>query len=147
MNHKCPTCGHTPTTKKRAAVDPIVDVDALSDIGLRAYRTKTAPYYDIHFFLSCDRVMSAELKASALELAATVDANGKFSGMTRSNFYKAYAELARRKRIEANAAHWIELLLTRKADAWRDAREADAFAIELSIEVQADLLLASVEAA
>src|SRR4051812_20287677 len=117
---KCPTCGHTPTTKRPKPAAAAVDVDNLPDAELRAYRTRTAPFCDVQFMIDNGRGLSVALLEDARELAATVDAAGRFvSGVTRASFYRQYYALSARRRIEREALYWRDVLIpSQKAAAW-----------------------------
>lgn len=116
---KCPTCGHTPTTKRQTPI-AVVDVDSLNDTDFRAHCTRVAPYADVQFMIANSRGLSLELLSDARALAATVDAAGRFvAGMTRASFYRQYYRLSARRREERDAIYWRRVIVpARTATAW-----------------------------
>lgn len=123
---KCPTCGHTPATKRPKPIET-VDVAGMNESALRAYLTRTTPFYDVQFMIDNGRGLSAELLADARALSATVDASGRFvAGMTRTVFYRQYYALSARRREERDAIHWRTVVIpAQKARAWANALSDD----------------------
>jgi hypothetical protein len=117
---KCPTCGHTPSTKrpKPNAID--IDLASASDADRRTYYARTAPFFDVQFMIDNGRGLSPALLSDARELAATVDASGHFApGVTRASFYRQYAALSARRREERDAIYWRTVVIpAQKARAW-----------------------------
>jgi hypothetical protein len=124
---KCILCGHTPTTKRQAQIDAAIDVYSLSDIELRKYRAKTAPFYDVQFMIDCGATMDVALMSDVLELASHVDAAGRFTGVTRTDFYRQYNQLQSRRRQERETVRHAAAMLARKAFEWAHARVVDEY--------------------
>lgn len=148
---KCPTCGHTPTTKRPKPI-AVVDVDSLSDADLRAYRTRTAPYADVQFMIAHGRGLSPELMTDARALADTVDSAGTFApGMTRTIFYRQYFALSARRRYEREIAYYRDVVIPAgKAAAWADAQDTahrvSGSAVSIGTSIHLHMMIRSVSA-
>lgn len=136
----CIHCGHTPSVKRQAPINASsVDVDTLSDVELRKYRAKTTPFYDVQFMLDCGASMAPTLRADVLELRTHVDANGRFSDITRTEFYRQYNALQSRRRQERETVRRAAVALERKARAWSHAERGYTTSIGTSIHLCAQL--------
>lgn len=125
------------TTKRKptARITPaLADISTLPEQERRAYYTRTAPHCDVQFMLTVGQ-MSAGLRADVEALASKVDASGRFTGITRSEFYRVYEALRARRRIEDDATDWTigscspfdpaARILEKKAEDWQAARAID----------------------
>jgi predicted DNA-binding protein (UPF0278 family) len=95
------------------------DTSQLSDTEVFAFYKRTAPYYDIQFFLQHAK-LSDELRAKLEALAATVTPTGKLVKITRADFYRRYSAIQGEWRRANNVAE-----LTARKAAEREQRQAE----------------------
>lgn len=100
MPEICPHCHQPikPAKPRKPALVHAVNVDAMTDAELYAYRKKTAPLEDLKFWLR-NAIMSAQLRAGfeALQIAANQ------TTIPRADFYRQLCALQAVWRKESNA--------------------------------------------
>jgi hypothetical protein len=93
MSDKCPYCGHTPKARK---VAPVVArlVETMTDAQLYAEFKRTAPAFDLRFFIDhAVNAKSATMADACAMLREHVSDSDSLVGISRPEFYRRLRNL------------------------------------------------------